>query len=68
MKRVDFPSNINDDESVYGLVSKEMMFCHFDKLFEFLEKKENFEDWEFEGGFINEIIDEYFEGKIDFKH
>ena len=63
MKRTN--SNINDND--YGLVSKEMLLCHFDRLFEFYQTKDEMQDWEFEGDFINEVVDEYFDHKADLK-
>jgi len=67
-KRADLPPNMVDDENLNGWVSKAMMFCHFMRLFEFYKTKDDLENWEIEGDFINHVVDEYFEYKATLKH
>ena len=68
IKRADLPANFVDDENLNGWVSKTMMFCHFKRLFEFYKTKDDLENWEIEGDFINHVVDEYFKYKGTLKH
>ena len=63
IKRTELPEGFDDNESIHGLICKEMILLHFDRLLEFIENKESLSEWEFEGDFINEILDAHFEQK-----
>lgn len=61
IKRDQLPDNLEDSEENYEAIAKEMMFCHFDSLFEFYDNIEGMSDWTFEDDVLHSIIQNYFE-------
>ena len=63
IKREELPSDIVDAEENYSIISREMIGCHFDTLFEFYKSMEDLEGWTFEDDTLNSFVKHHFDLK-----
>jgi hypothetical protein len=63
INRNEIPENIDDSSDNYFLFCQEMLFCHFDILFQFYDTVDEIEGWDFNGDALLTIVNSYFETK-----
>ena len=65
VQRNALPNNIADNEDSYHVISREMILCHFDSLFEYYNSLEELDDWAFEDDALYSFVKYHFELKND---
>jgi hypothetical protein len=68
VKRDTMPDSITQTEENHDIISKDMILCHFDSLFEFYNSIEELDDWTFEDDLLYSFVKYHFELKnaVDF--
>jgi hypothetical protein len=65
VKRNSLPKHLNDTLESYSIISREMLLCHFDSLFEFYNSIEELDEWTFEDDTLFSFVQYHFELKND---
>ena len=63
VQRNCLPNNLKDTEESYSIISREMLLCHFESLFEFYDSIEELDEWTFEDDALYSFVQYYFELK-----
>ena len=61
IKKDSIPEDTIDHEEKIRIAAQDMILCHFERLFEFIESYEEIKDWEFEEDFIHQLVKHHFE-------
>lgn len=70
VKKDEIPESLAQNDESQFTISKDILLCHFDSLFEFYEKLEDLNEWTFEDDALYAIVKNHFDIKnaIDSMH
>ena len=64
VQKDSLPTHIEDLEDNYGFIAQEVLYCHFDSLFQFYDNVADLKDWDFdEDDALFQFVQSYFEKK-----
>jgi len=63
VKRDSLPKHLKDTTESYSIISRAMLLCHFDSLFEFYNSIEELDEWTFEDDTLYSFVQYHFELK-----
>jgi hypothetical protein len=63
VQRNCLPNHLKDSEESYSIISREMLLCHFESLFEFYDSIEELDEWTFEDDALYSFVQYHFELK-----
>jgi hypothetical protein len=64
VQKESLPPHIQDHEEYYGLIAQEVLYCHFDSLFQYYDNVADLKDWDFdEDDALFQFVQTYFEKK-----